>query len=410
MTERKREPQRVDIYRTRPIERDPLPSAEEIAEKLDQHPQAVKIREGRFSDWIGKPLSDGIWTAWGMKARVDKRGLTWSAINEISHIGDPPEVGEPHLTQVRYVKAYPLLPEEMREKMSPKWGGHREIEHKYEVWSDETPALVEEALSRRWYAGRDIAWKEMSPLPDDLERAFDQYLTYLIQCQLFCSDLIGPYIGRISYGFPEVKSILAYEMFDYNVHAGMLRKRAISNGGGIGAYVDGIDAGVVEVANEASNAFQGEVERDLNAVVLGLQVFFNGVVLELLRLGEAAAQTEFDRGLLARMVQDEARHVSWGCSRLRYYLDHCPDREAAALHLHEIADRLESEQTANHLLNPKVLEPLAILLGGGPEGVERGWDVLREFWPQIAERYEARMAGIGLPRAGRCHIPRTAPF
>ena len=64
----------------------------------------------------------------------------------------------------------------------------------------------------------------MTPLPDDLERAFDQFLTYLIQCQFLCSDVIGPYIGRISYGFPEVKSILAYEMFDYNVHAGMLRK------------------------------------------------------------------------------------------------------------------------------------------------------------------------------------------
>ena len=122
MAERQREPQRVEIYRTRPIERDPLPSAEEIAEKLEQHPQAVKIREGRFSDWIGKPISEGIWTAWGMKARVDKRGLTWSALNEISHIGDPPEVAEPHLTQVRYVKTYPLLPEELREKMSPKWG------------------------------------------------------------------------------------------------------------------------------------------------------------------------------------------------------------------------------------------------------------------------------------------------
>ena len=192
MAEHKREPQRVDIYRTRPIERDPLPTAEEIAEKLDRHPQAVKIREGRFSDWIGKPLSDGIWTAWGLKARVDERGLTWSAVNEVSHIGDPPEVGEPHLTQVRYVKSYPLLPEDLREKMSPKWGGHRELEYKYEVWSDETPALVEEALSRRWYAGRDIPWKEMTPLPDDLERAFDQFLTYLIQCQFLCSDVIGP--------------------------------------------------------------------------------------------------------------------------------------------------------------------------------------------------------------------------
>jgi hypothetical protein len=91
-------------------------------------------------------------------------------------------------------------------------------------------------------------------------------------------------------------------------------------------------------------------------------------------------------------------------------LRNCPDREEAAVKLHLLADRLEPLQTEQHLLNPKVLEPLAMLLGGSAEGMTQGMSVLRDFWPQFSANYLARLDAIGLARRDRCLIPQRAPF
>ncbi|MEE9284433.1 MAG: hypothetical protein V3V35_01755 [Dehalococcoidia bacterium] len=388
----------------------PLPPAEEIIGKLGQHPEVEAIRARRFSNWLTTPLDGGLWTSWGNKARLSDMGLTYMAVNEVSTTPEPAEVGFRRLLHSRFIATNPAISREIEEILAPKYGTPRELEHKYEVWIDDAALLTEEALDRRWYPNRDLRWEEMQPLPQDLERAFDQFLTYLIQSQYFCSDVMGPWIGLVHYAFVELKSYLAYELFDYNTHSAVLRKRVLSNGGGMGVQVDGVEAGVLEVCNEASHGFEGEVDRDFNAMVFALDIVFNGLVLDILRLGEAAAPSPFDRGLLGHMVQDNARHVAWGCKRINYYLDHCPDREEAVVKLHLIADTIEPLQTEQHLLNPKVLEPLALLLGGGADQIEGGYETLRRFWPQFAARYLGRLDAIGLPRRDRCLIPTKAPF
>ncbi len=402
---------RIRVPPMRPVEPQPVPSAEEIHRMLDRHPETQKIRARKFSDWLTTPLEGGLWTAWGLKAKPDAMGMSYMAVNKVSPAGEPPEIGAARLTQTRYVATDPRIAgEEIERAIAPKYGLQRELDRKYDVWVDGAPQLAEEALSRQWRPTLHLRWEEMEPLSPDLERAFDQFLTYLIQCQYFCSDAMGPWIGRVHFDFVEIKSYLAYELFDYNLHCGVLRKRVLSNGGGMGTQVDGVDAGVLETCNEASQGFEGEVERDFTGMVFALDVFFNGLVLEMLRLGEAAGRTPFDRGLFRPMIQDNARHVVWGCKRIRYYLDHCPDREEAVVKLHTIADRIEPAQAEQHLLNPKVLEPLAMLLGDGPAKIEDGYAFLRQFWPQFAERYLARLDAIGMPRRDRCLLPLEAPF
>jgi hypothetical protein len=402
--------QRVQIMPYGKVVPRPLPPDGEVVERLANHPHAVRIRERKLHDWFTSPVDGDTWSAWGIKADPGPEGLTFDAVNRVSPAPEPDEVGFKRLLHSRHVKLHPGIPDEMGERMAPKHGTVRELELKYEVWAPEVAALAEEALARQWRPALTLRWEEMEPLSSELERAFDQLLTYLIQAQYFCSDVIGPYNGRIHYQFLEVKSYLAYELFDYNLHAGILRKRVLSNGGGMGVQVEGFDAGVLEVCNEASHGFEGEYERDFNAAVFALNVVFNGLVLDVMRLGEAAAQSSFDRDLFRQMVQDEARHVAWGCKRLQYYLAHCPDREGVLARLHAIADRIEPEQVAEHLLNPRVIEPLAVLLGGAVTELERGYGILREFWPQFSQRYLGRLDVIGLPRRDRCLILEEAPF
>ncbi|MCE2391390.1 MAG: hypothetical protein J4G09_07890 [Proteobacteria bacterium] len=407
MSEKRERLRTLEMPRLRPR---PLPPREEVVANQSRHFQTVKLSRGELGHWFHTPLDGGEWSEWGKRARPDAVGMTYMAVTEVCDRPVPEVQAYRRLMHSRFVKPSPRVPENLEERLAPKWGGAREIEEKYEVWIDDAGPLAEEALDRQWRPALSLRWEDMQRLPPPLERAFDQILTWLLQCEYFCSDAVGGYVGRLHYRFVEIKSYLAYEIFDYALHANALRKRLLSNGGGMGAQVEGFDAGLLEVCNEASQGFSGEVPRDFNAVVLAIDVWLNGVMLDLLRLAAAGARSEFDRRLLERVMQDCARHVSWGCKRIGCYLRDAPPEREAAERLHAVADRFEPAQVEGHLLNPRVLEPLALLLGGGPENAAAGWSVLREFWPQIGERWLARLDAVGLNRRDRCQVPTQPPF
>lgn len=403
-------PSPIELPPTRRHKPIPLPPADEVKARLYDHAEAQRIRSGQLGEWFTTPLVGGEWTEWGRRAKPDRIGMTFMAINRVSANPEPTNEPARRLMHSRYIKTHHAIDPELEEKIAPKYGTPREMDRRDQVWIEHAAELAEEALDRQIRPARQLHWEDLTPLPDDLERAFDQFATYLIQALYLCSDASGPWNGLIHYGFAEVKSFLAYELFDYNLMSGLLRKRVMANGGGMGVQIDGLDAGLAEVCNEASHGFVGEVERDFSAVVFGLDVLFNGLLLEMARLGSAGARSRFDRHLMTQLVQDCARHVAFGCRRISFYLRNCPDREEAAVKLHLVADRLEPLQTEHHLLNPKVLEPLAIVLGGGAGGFAQGMDLLREFWPQISANYLARLDSIGLARRDRCLIPSAAPF
>jgi hypothetical protein len=393
--------------REKPI---PLPLPEEVKAKLYNHPQAQRIRSGQLGEWFTTPLVGGEWTEWGKRAKPDRIGMTFMAINAVSANPEPTNEPARRVNHSRYIKTHPAISRELEEKIAPKYGTAREMDLRYQVWIDEAAELAEEALDRQMRPARQLRWEEMTPLSTDLERAFDQFATYLIQAFHLCSDASGPWNGLIHYGFAEVKSYLAYELFDYNLMSGLLRNRVMANGGGMGVQVDGLEAGLIDVCNESSHGFVGQVNRDFAAVVFAIDVLFNSILLGMAQLAQGGARSRFDRHLMTQLIQDCARHTTFGCRRISFYLRNCPDREEAAVKLHLVADRLEPLQTEHHLLNPKVLEPLAILAGGGAEATERGMGIIREFWPRFATDYLARLDSIGLKRRDRCLIPARAPF
>lgn len=407
---RKGKPQRVRIMPMKRLTPLPLPSVDAIREKMRQHPLAVNLAEHKFHEWFTTPLDGDTWSRWGCAAPPGPDGLTFDRINNVSGAPEPSDRGYARLRLTRYVALHPSITPEMSERIAPKQSAEREVDRKHLAWADDAGKLAEEAMARQWRPGLTVRWEEMERLSPQRERAFDQFATYLIQAQQFCSDVMGPFIGRVHYQFMEVKTLMACELFDYNLHCAMLRKRLMSNGGGMGQQVDGFDSGVLETCNEASQGFEGFQPRDLTGMTLVLDVLFNGLVLDMLRLAESGHVSDFDRRFFRQMQQDSARHVAWGCRRVKYHLEHAPDREDLMLRLEHIAKQAEAGQAAGHLLNPQVIEPLAVLLGGGQEQAFQGYAVLRRFWPQFAENYLARLDAIGLPRRGRCLIPEQPPF
>src|SRR5262245_40858752 len=53
------------------------------------------------------------------------------------------------------------------------------INDREKVWAAEVADLYEQATAGQWDASRDIPWGELKPLPDPLERAVCQLMTFL---------------------------------------------------------------------------------------------------------------------------------------------------------------------------------------------------------------------------------------
>ena len=161
-------PQRVRIMQQHKVKPLPLPPAEEIKARLKLHPQAAALREGKLHEWFTVPLENSAWSAWGRRAKLEPRGMTYASMNAVSTAPEPPETGSSTLVLSRFikVKSDDSTQTELTRGGAPKYGSTRELEHRYQVWIDDAgktwlrrPSPVNGALSgacagRRWSPSR----------------------------------------------------------------------------------------------------------------------------------------------------------------------------------------------------------------------------------------------------------------
>ena len=166
-------------------------------------------------------------TEWNTRARPGKKGLTLEAIN-IGKYGDVPDRWEYQSEMPR--GAVPIAGVEAM--------GYT-IYEKQELWADNAAELYEEAIQRRWRPATDIDWASLQPLPDDVERAICQICTHFSEKAQLEADVLAGWEPELSYGYHEVKLYLATTIFEGARHAELFRKRALSNGGGLGLQSTG---------------------------------------------------------------------------------------------------------------------------------------------------------------------------
>ena len=370
-------------------------------EAMGKIPHLKRVREGDLAPgpWFYAEPDDGsgLWGQWGIKAEPSQRGLT---LLDLMRAGDepPPEHGfatgqvrgagmdsEMGLTPVQYV-----------------------ANHQYQVWSDNVMSLYEEGVSRQWSATKDIPWETLTPLPHDMEKALCHICTFLTRVEFGAADRLGVWLPRIGYAYHEVKMFLGTQIMDETRHMDVFRKRALANGGGLGCTfgtATALEATDTPIALDLKAIFS-----DFNTTSFLIQVVGEGMVLDIFRFSEFLGQTEVDKIIFQRVMQDEARHVSFGTVRLKYFLEHCPDREEEIGKLHHAADALEMNQTVYLLLNPHLLQASAILAGGGVTGMDKGYEAYRQLYVQVREAYLRRCEIAGFPRRDRCVMPPDPPF
>lgn len=348
---------------------------------------AERLSRGSYSlHWL-----DTEGAAWGRRAKPSSRGLTYTDVNQVKGYAELPEratwlnfaprgaVREPYASEMPRIDDYTVV-------------------DRGELWAENVLTLYEEAKARQWNATRDIPWSELEKLPEDLEKATCQLCTFLTEVEFVAGDFPAKWLYRIPQDFLEVKSFLATQLMDEARHQEVFRKRAIAGGGLL----------------HASPGFEWALKAILEAPTHTMGTFLlnllgEGLVLSIFRSGEMIAKTHVDKEIFRRCLQDEARHVSYGVMEFKYYLDSHPDRPQALEGMHRFAD-VGEQVILTAFTEAALVEPVAILLGGGLDKIDAGMEGLAHLWRMFMEEYLQRCARAGFERRERCTLPLDAPW
>ncbi|MEO8458390.1 MAG: hypothetical protein ABI559_11310, partial [Chloroflexota bacterium] len=247
-------------------------------------------------------------TEWGIRVKPGKKGLTVGMIN-VGTYADVPDYW-PYQTEMPR-GAYPI-------PGVPSMG--YSIFDKAELWAENAADLYEEAIQRRWRPSFDIPWNTLEPLPDAVEASICQLATALCEMALVSGDTIGKWLPEMSYGFHEVKLYLSTAEFDEARQFETFRKRAFSNGGGMGTQSPGYNhRGIIDC-------------RYWTETSCAMFILQNSYIMGLYEMGLHAAKSECDQAIFTKCMQDKARQLAYGIQHLKYFLSRKLERRQEMSH------------------------------------------------------------------------------
>jgi hypothetical protein len=318
------------------------------------------------------PVFDLAWldgaVDWGARARPGKRGLTLDEIN---------------------IGAYGVIPADSRSAtMRPRGAAARAgvpatgyyIREAGNVWSQNATLLYEEAVQRQWSSATDIPWRELAPLPDEIERAMCQLATFLTEVEFIAGDTPSQWLPRISNDHFETKLFLCTQIMDEARHLDVFRKRALANGGGL------LKSSPTTNLRTIINA------RDFTEMSSIMHVQAEGFVQSMFRMGELVASNDVEKRIFRLCAQDESRHLGFGVMHLKYVLETQPERREE---IHSYFDEAERTDPHHGTFGQAVAEALIILLGKGDfdEGNRRFLALQKRQANEYMHRLE--VAGLG---------------
>jgi len=311
-------------------------------------------------------------TELGIKARPGPNGLGMREIN-IGSYGYVPD-------RWPYENDTPLGSHPTPGAYAP---GSYSVYDKSEVWAEDVDLMYEEAIRERWAPATDIDWKALEAQPDDIERAVCQVCTIFAQHGLTESKLLAQWEEKIAYGFHDMKNFIATQIFDSGRKVEVLRKRALSNGGGLG------QAGLGTLYRAWFGALKfTELAVAVDVVYKSYEVVLFEKLAEILPLA-------VDRVIFARLAVDSHRHLEYGKRHLKYYVQHHPN---AREYLNHFFNRAEAALANELEYSTQESEPIAVLLGGGVEKIDQGKAKLREIREAQLRAYVAILDEAGVDR------------
>lgn len=248
----------------------------------------------------------------------------------------------------------------------------------------EVANLYDQAIGAQWDATRDIPWAELEPLPEALEWAVGQIMTFLAENELSALYVPAKFLPRIHPHYAEVAMLLAAQLNDEARHIDVFLKRARARGGGLGLSA-------VVTSQSLLSLLQLE---DFTEAEFLLSVLGEGTFIDLLKFIERHAPDEPTRVLVQKARMDEIRHVHFGMSHVRHALHSDPTLFGR---LEQAVRRRAAAMSGVGGVPAAVADSLTILAAGGtdPRGIRKGYDAFRELQETMHENRSRRLENAG---------------
>ena len=305
-----------------------------------------------------------------------RRGLTYLDLNQGSYGYDAlPEVPRGPRGVAPRGAAYDVA---HQADLSP------ELNRKSDVWAYKVASFYEEAVSRQWDATTDVPWADLEHCErsDEVEIAFAQLCTFFTEVEMIATDLPAKWMWRMNNQFHEVKHFIASQAIDEARHAEVFRKRALAGG-----------VGLMEAMPQAEHSLKAILDSDTYSEASAfMHLLAEGNILTLFRFSEFISPTPVDKRMFQLVMQDEARHVSYGMQHLRWIIDHCPERKEQ---LHIALD--EAENFTLSQFDSALFEAMIVLAGKGtkPDQIQKGIEIVGQLQLKQVEEYFHRLRRAG---------------
>ena len=257
---------------------------------------------------------------------------------------------------------------------------------KIEVWSDDAARIYAQAVAAQWDPQTAIPWSASFDIPDEVEDAVVQIMTYLIENETAALVVPSRFIAQLHPHFREVMQVLAVQAADEARHIEVFTRRALLKRDDLGLSTAGGQASLKTLVDEPDFAIASFL----------LSVLGEGSFLSLLWFIERYAPDPVT-GAVARLAgQDEARHVAFGLAHLRQHLARDPGfrgRLADAVHRRHDALR----HTAG--LNAEVFDALILMAAGSwdRDNLRQGHQRVMDLTRDMDDGRKSRLLRLGFP-------------
>jgi len=261
---------------------------------------------------------------------------------------------------------------------------HFGLDTKQQVWAEEAAQLYTKASAAQWDPNTAIPWDEPFDLPDEVEDAVVQVMTYMIENENAALLVPARALGQIHPHFREVMQLLAIQIADEARHVEVMTRRIRLHGRVPALSTVGGQASLKTLFDHP----------EWSVALFLLSVLGEGTFVNLLNFLHTYAPDPVTRQLARLVAQDEARHVAHGMAHLRYQLRDEPAlRERLARAVHQRHEELLTTDG----LNEEVFDALALLAAGSwrSEDLRAGHVRRQTLKQEMADGRRQRLVQLG---------------
>jgi hypothetical protein len=275
------------------------------------------------------------------------------------------------------------------------------LDTKTTVWSDELALLYRQAVAAQWDPFTAVAWDTPVDLPDEIEDAVVQLMTYLIENENAALIIPARFLGRLHPHFKEVVQLLAVQTADEARHVEVFTRRALLKRNMLGLST---------AAGQASLKTLFE-EPDFALAMFLLSVMGEGSFLTLLGFLAENAPDPLTARISTLASQDEARHVAFGMAHL---LRHVDQDAGLRSRLRTSIERRNTSLQSTAGLNQEVFDALVLVAAGewSVQGIRKGYRRVLALKDEMdaGRQRRLRRLGFGEREAGELSGLHTRNF